>query len=345
MFRRQWPFIDLQLFGEGETPEPVSTATEEAPVITTETALEPQADPEAPPRPSAEALNRFFADLEAREAGQQAEGGAAETSPAGSPPPTSQAAPVQGEVPGQPVQAPQEQQPTQPPVVQIPADLLTVLGQLATRALPEPTTPVSHPEPELPSVPEPPEILRGTKEELETRVMEDPVGFQTALIQHELAKRQVEQERQRILAEHKQKVELAQKQESFKAAFIKQVQTLGMDVFNHRAPLAEKVLQEMPYLMQLPPEQAVEAAFRVVADREAPRPIDPQALTPEQKAALKAALGQEIVQEYIQKVATGQKPPVTISSSLPAGKPSVTPANRPRTIQEAKRQWQASMPQ
>lgn len=340
--------IDLQLFAEGEIPAygETSPAAEHAPAVNVEQVLgsEPSSTPEPkePPVLTAGALNEFFAKLEAQEAQKetaQAEGGAAETSPAGSTPPAPQAAPTQG------AQAP-VQAPVQQPVVQIPPDLLTTLGQLAMRALPEPKQETQTiPEPVLPELPEPPDILKGTPEERQAKYYEDPIAFQEALFDHKQQVARVQAERERLTQEHKQKVEFAQRTQAFQQAFAKQVVALGPDTFNQRAEIVQQLFKENPGLMQLPPQQAVELAFRIAEERTKPQPVDVQKLTADQRQALKAAFKQEIIQEYLASVVSGQQQPAVISGSISAGKPPITPPRRPKDLSEAERQWKASFPQ
>lgn len=336
MFRRgMFPLIDLRLFDEN--PEPVSAA--QAPAPEPALADAPPTEPPSLDEPSPDGeLDLLSPDiLINRVLGQKvpplpapktetAPEAAVQSSSAGSTPPAPQAAPSQGA----PIQAP-----AQSPVVGIPADLLTVLGRLATKALPEPAAPVSPPEPELPPLPEPPEILKGSPDEQEQKYMENPLAFNRAMMQHELATQRVQAERDRITAEHKTKVATGEKTEAFKQGFLKQVQTLGTDVFERRAPLAEQAMKDMPYLLQLPPEQAVEAAFRFVAEREQPKAIDPMALTQEQRVAVKAALRDEVIKEYLAGVTSGKTPPQVINGGAGAGKTPLTPGNSPTDLDEA----------
>ncbi len=344
----QWE-IDLQLFaeGEGEAPEVTASATSEpvstpvsAPATVPEAAFgDSSPEPSEPPSVSASGLNKFFADLEAREA-QKAAGGAAVTSSAESNPPAPQTAPVQAP-------AVQPVQPAQQPVVQIPPDLLTTLGQLAMRALPETQTAQTPavPEPQLPELPEPPDLLQGTPEEREAKYYENPIAFQEALFDHKQQVARVQAERDRITQEHKQRMDYAKRTGDFQQAFTKHVVSLGAEVFEQRAPVVQEILKENPALMQLSPQQAVDMAFKIAEERTRPQPVDVQKLTQDQRQALKAALQQEIIQEYVQAVASGHKPPAVISGSISAGKPPITPPNRPQDLEAAKRQWMASMPQ
>lgn len=309
--------IDLQLFSE--VPEGV------APTPEASSAPEVEASPESVGEATPGDLHQFLAKVEG------AEGGAATSSPADSTPPLPQASPTP------PV-------PTQQ-VVQIPADLMQTLGQLAMRALPAPETPKGPviPDPVLPELPEPPDLLKGTDEERQQRYYEDPIAFQEAMFDHRMKVSQVQNERNRISAEHKQKVAFAERTQAFQSAFTKQVTTLGAQVFEQRAPQVESLLKSNPALMSLPPEQAVQTAFNLVANAVSSQ-FNPASLTPEQKQAVKAAFQQEVIQEYLKSVASGQRPPVTITGAIPSGKPPMTPPNAPQTLEEAKRQWLASIP-
>lgn len=350
MLHSNWE-IDLQLFadGEGETPESSpATGGDSAvsePTTTPISAQAPTAQSQEPPSLSASGLNEFFAQLEEREAQTpQAVGGAVITSPAGSTPPAPQAGSVQQPAHQVPVaQTPVQQQ----PVVQIPPDLLTTLGQLAMRALPETQTAQTPavPEPQLPELPEPPDLLKGTPEEREAKYYEDPIAFQEALFDHKQQVARVQAERDRITQEHKQRMDYAKRTGDFQQAFTKHVVSLGSEVFEQRAPVVQEILKANPALMQLPPAQAVDMAFKIAEERTRPQPVDVQQLTQDQRQALKAALQQEIIQEYVQAVASGHKPPAVISGSISAGKPPITPPNRPQDLEAAKRQWMASMPQ
>lgn len=318
MLLRKFDFLDLQMFAEGEGATPPATVPAPAPVQLPD-------EPEAPPVDLLSPdilINRINRERATAQAAQPpAPVAVPET--LGQPAPAAPAAPVQ-------------------PMIAMPPDLLQTLGQLALRAAPPPTQAgPAIPDPVLPPLPEPPDLLMGTKEEREQKYMEDPVGFNDAFYDHKIATARVQAERERITSEHTQRVAQHQLQQDFTSAFTEQVVALGQDAFNQRADVAQEFIKAHPELLSpkagLPAKAVVAMAFDYAAAKSAPAQVtfDVTRLTPEQKTQAKAAFKDEVIKDYLSGVANGTQLPIVMNGSLPAGKTPTPPANRPTNLDEA----------
>lgn len=301
-------WFDLQLFAEDLPQEPVEMPVAETPVTVTERVGADDVLPSPTPQGVLEFMESRQMELE--------------------------------NVPGQ-TESVSTAPPTTPSMVQLPPEIVQALAQIALQNKPQQAEEIPQalvPEPVLPELPEMPDILK--EENREDAMYEDPLGFHEAFFDYNWRKRQVEQERERILTQYKTQVKQQTQLKQYTEAFAEQIRVLGQETFDAYAERAEKIIKETPSLLSLPPKEAVNIAFKMAS---VPRAQEINKMPQVELNALKEQLRPIIIQEYLKGVSTGKTTPQLITGQLPAGKMPITPSTSPQNLDEAKRQWLRSM--